>query len=109
MAGENQRHHTGQRRRHRGVVHQRDVGRLAALLDGLAEPFAGLQQRASAKLAEVEARIADLQAIAATLRATVAAGCDDLVTCAGEPCCPIPFATIAQGPPDATPNDAARR
>ncbi|WP_433363173.1 MerR family transcriptional regulator [Actinoplanes sp. CA-142083] len=56
---------------------------------------ARLQERARAKLAEVETKIADLQAIAETLRATVAAGCDDLVTCAGEPCCPIPFATIA--------------
>jgi MerR family mercuric resistance operon transcriptional regulator len=61
----------------------------------------GLQTRARVKLAEVEAKIADLQVIASTLRAAVDAGCDDLVTCAGEPCCPIPFATIAVGAPDA--------
>jgi MerR family transcriptional regulator, mercuric resistance operon regulatory protein len=62
---------------------------------------AGLPERARVKLAEVEAKIADLQVIAATLTAALAAGCDDLVACAGQPCCPIPFATIAQGVPDA--------
>jgi len=64
-------------------------------------PDAGLQARAEAKLAEVEAKITDLQSIAGTLRAAVDAGCDDLVACAGQPCCPIPFATIAVGAPDA--------
>ncbi|BFU47813.1 MerR family transcriptional regulator [Krasilnikovia sp. MM14-A1004] len=64
-------------------------------------PDAGLQERARTKLAEVETKIADLEAIASSLRAAVAAGCDDLVACAGEPCCPIPFATIARGVPDA--------
>jgi MerR family mercuric resistance operon transcriptional regulator len=43
----------------------------------------------------VEARIADLQVIAGTLRAALDAGCDDMFACAGEPCCPIPFATLA--------------
>jgi MerR family transcriptional regulator, mercuric resistance operon regulatory protein len=33
----------------------------------------------------VEAKITDLQVIAGMLRAAVQAGCDDLVTCAGEP------------------------
>jgi MerR family mercuric resistance operon transcriptional regulator len=66
-------------------------------------PDVGLQARAQAKLGEVEAKIADLQAIAETLSAAVDAGCDDLVACAGAPCCPIPFATIAQGVPDADP------
>jgi MerR family mercuric resistance operon transcriptional regulator len=60
-------------------------------------PEAGLRERARAKLGEVEAKIADLRVIAGTLRAAIDAGCDDLVTCAGEPCCPIPFATIADG------------
>ena len=60
---------------------------------------AGMRARARAKLAEVEAKIADLQVIAGTLRAAVDAGCDDLVACAGEPCCPIPFATLVQGAP----------
>ncbi|GAA0470499.1 MerR family transcriptional regulator [Paractinoplanes deccanensis] len=55
---------------------------------------AGLRGRARAKLTEVEAKIADLEVIAGTLRAAVDAGCDDLVTCAGEPRCPIPFATM---------------
>jgi DNA-binding transcriptional MerR regulator len=54
---------------------------------------AGLQE----KLSEVEAKIGDLQAIASTLREAIAAGCDDLVACAGQECCPIPFATIGVG------------
>ena len=58
---------------------------------------AGLAERARNKLAEVEGKIADLQVIASTLRAAVDAGCDDLVACAGEPCCPIPFAPLAVG------------
>jgi len=64
-------------------------------------PDAGLQARARAKLTEVEAKIIDLQVIAGTLHAAVEAGCDDLLTCAGEPCCPIPFATIAEAAPEA--------
>jgi MerR family mercuric resistance operon transcriptional regulator len=63
----------------------------------------GLQAPAQAKLAEVEAKIADLHIIAATLRAAVDAGCDDLVTCAGSSCCPIPFAALAGGVPEAGP------
>jgi MerR family mercuric resistance operon transcriptional regulator len=61
----------------------------------------GLQARARTKLAEVEAKVADLRVIADTLRAAVDAGCGDLVACAGEPCCPIPLATLAQGADDA--------
>jgi DNA-binding transcriptional MerR regulator len=41
----------------------------------------GLQARARAKLADVQARIADLTVIADTLHAALAAGCDDLVAC----------------------------
>jgi MerR family transcriptional regulator, mercuric resistance operon regulatory protein len=55
----------------------------------------GLQTRAREKLADVEAKIADLTVIAATLRAGIAAGCDDLETCAGNPDCPLPFAEIS--------------
>ena len=55
----------------------------------------GLRQRAEAKLAEVEAKIADLTVIADTLRAALDAGCDDLIECAHEPRCPIPFASLA--------------
>jgi MerR family transcriptional regulator, mercuric resistance operon regulatory protein len=58
-------------------------------------PDAGLRQRAAAKLAEVEAKIADLGAIADTLRAALDAGCDDLMDCAGQPQCPLPFAELA--------------
>ncbi|WP_250037150.1 MerR family transcriptional regulator [Paractinoplanes maris] len=72
-------------------------------------PDSGLRDRARVKLAEVETRIADLEVIASTLRAAVAAGCDDLVACAGEPCCPIPFATIASTPPAAGASDATGR
>jgi MerR family mercuric resistance operon transcriptional regulator len=61
----------------------------------------GLGGRARAKLTEVNAKIADLQVIAGTLRAALDAGCDDLVACAGNACCPIPFATIAEGVPGA--------
>jgi DNA-binding transcriptional MerR regulator len=57
---------------------------------------AGLQARAAAKLAEVEARIADLQVIRTTLVAAMDAGCDDLVACAASPCCPLPFSELAQ-------------
>jgi DNA-binding transcriptional MerR regulator len=66
-------------------------------------PDAGLRDRARAKLVEVDAKIADLQVIAGTRRAAIDAGCDDLVACAGEPRCPIPFATLAAGRPDAEP------
>lgn len=58
-------------------------------------PDAGLHAVAHDKLAEVEARIADLRVVATTLRAAVEAGCDDLMTCAGEARCPIPFAPPA--------------
>jgi hypothetical protein len=54
-------------------------------------PDTGLQSRAAAKLAEVEARIADLATIRATLHEALAAGCDDLVHCASSSCCPLPF------------------
>lgn len=69
-------------------------------------PAPGLHARAEAKLAEVEAKIADLQVIATTLRAAVDAGCDDLVTCAGSACCPIPFAALARSAPTHAAADA---
>jgi MerR family mercuric resistance operon transcriptional regulator len=77
------------------------LAEIADLLEAGRHPHrhadAGLQARAQAKLAEVEAKIADLQVIADNLRTAADAGCDDLVTCAGQPSCPIPFATIAVG------------
>lgn len=55
----------------------------------------GMQTRARDKLAEVEAKIADLQIIGETLRAALTFGCDDLITCAQTPRCPLPFADLA--------------
>lgn len=80
--------------------------RLGFTLDEVAELLAagrhrhggrdsGLRARATTKLAEVEARIADLTVIRATLLAALDAGCEDLVACAGNPCCPLPFAELA--------------
>ncbi len=63
---------------------------------------AGLQARARAKLADVQARIADLTVIADTLRAALAAGCDDLVACSAAPGCPLPFADPGCAPPATT-------
>jgi MerR family mercuric resistance operon transcriptional regulator len=63
-------------------------------------PDAGLRARAQEKLTEVEAKIADLRVISDALRSAIDAGCDDLIACAGEPCCPIPFATLAEGAGD---------
>ncbi|PZS19373.1 MAG: MerR family transcriptional regulator [Pseudonocardiales bacterium] len=59
-------------------------------------PDRGLQARAATKLAEVEAKLTDLGVIADTLRAALAAGCADLITCADSPHCPLPFAELAQ-------------
>lgn len=58
----------------------------------------GLQSRAAAKLAEVDAKIAALQVIRATLVEAVAAGCDDLIACAGSQCCPLPFVELGTAP-----------
>ncbi|GAA4571230.1 Hg(II)-responsive transcriptional regulator [Micromonospora coerulea] len=59
-------------------------------------PDRGLQTRAGEKLVEVEQKLADLTVIRDTLRAAISAGCDDLVACAGSPCCPLPFAELAE-------------
>ncbi|MFC6023317.1 MerR family transcriptional regulator [Plantactinospora solaniradicis] len=50
----------------------------------------GIQSGARAKLAEVEQKIFDLVGIRDTLRRALAAGCDDLVACAGDARCPLP-------------------
>ena len=63
-------------------------------------PSPGLHDRAAAKLEEIESKIADLTLISHALRSAVDAGCDDLLTCAGSECCPIPFAAIADLSPD---------
>jgi DNA-binding transcriptional MerR regulator len=59
---------------------------------------AGLHARAQAKLTEVEERITDLLTIRDNLRAALDAGCADLIECAGNDCCPIPFETITTRP-----------
>jgi DNA-binding transcriptional MerR regulator len=67
--------------------------RLGFTLDEVADLLhvGRLGTRAEAKLEEVEAKIADLVAIRDTLRAAVAAGCDDLEACAATPGCPLPL------------------
>jgi DNA-binding transcriptional MerR regulator len=57
-------------------------------------------QRLGFTLEEVDERIADLHTIRETLLAALDAGCDDLVECAGNDCCPIPFAAITTRPCD---------
>ncbi|HEX2307523.1 MAG TPA: MerR family transcriptional regulator [Jatrophihabitantaceae bacterium] len=52
---------------------------------------AGFHVRAAAKLDEVNARIDGLRAVAATLRAAQDAGCEDLISCANTPQCPLPL------------------
>lgn len=51
---------------------------------------AGLQARARDKLAEVDTKLAEMMAVRDTLIAALDAGCDDLLACAANPCCPIP-------------------
>ena len=53
-----------------------------------------LQERARAKILEIDQRMADLATIRATLSAAVEAGCDDLVACASAAGCPIPFVEL---------------
>lgn len=53
---------------------------------------AGLQARATAKLAEVDRKLADLMAVREALLAALDAGCNDLLLCAENPCCPLPLA-----------------
>jgi MerR family transcriptional regulator, mercuric resistance operon regulatory protein len=55
----------------------------------------GLHDRARVKLAEVEQKITELIVIRDTLREAVAAGCDDLASCAANEACPLPFADLA--------------
>lgn len=72
--------------------------RLGFTLDEIADlvavgrRHAGPHRLAATKLAEVEQRIADLTEIRDTLREAVAAGCDDLTSCAATPRCPLPYA-----------------
>ncbi|MFG1925361.1 MerR family transcriptional regulator [Cryptosporangium sp. NPDC048952] len=71
--------------------------RLGFTLDEVADLLEAkrhLQPKAHAKIAEIDAKLADLHTIRAALAEAVEAGCDDLVTCADSPCCPLPFAEI---------------
>lgn len=56
---------------------------------------AGLQAKATAKIAEIDQKIAELTVIRESLRQAIDAGCDDLVACAGSSCCPLPFTELA--------------
>ncbi|MEV7627097.1 MerR family transcriptional regulator [Actinoplanes sp. NPDC089786] len=63
-------------------------------------PAPDLRQRATDKIAEIDARIADLTVIRAALTDVVDARCDSLTNCTCEDC-PIPFLTITPvRPPD---------
>ena len=59
-------------------------------------PVAGLQQRAAAKLAEIDARVADLTTIRSALVGAMEAGCDDITVCATSADCPLPFTDLAR-------------
>ena len=59
---------------------------------------AGLQQRARAKVAEIDAKLTQLQSVRDTLLAALDAGCHDLIDCADSDCCPLPFAGLADPP-----------
>jgi DNA-binding transcriptional MerR regulator len=76
---------------------------IADLLENGRGADAGLRARAQAKLAEIEAKIVDLEVVAGSLRTVVDAGCDDLLTCTGTPCCPIPLSELASRPPGPPP------
>ncbi|MDV8128541.1 MerR family transcriptional regulator [Rhodococcus sp. IEGM 1304] len=52
---------------------------------------AGLRARVSDKLTEVDAKLAELTEVRDTLRAALAAGCEDLLVCSQSPGCPVPF------------------
>lgn len=61
---------------------------------------AGLQAKATAKIAEIDRKIADLTVIRESLVRALDAGCDDLVTCAGSSCCPLPFTELTANHPE---------
>lgn len=67
---------------------------LAATQLGGRRTDAGLQVRATVKLAEIDATLAELTGVRDTLRAALAAGCDDLLACSESDSCPVPFDTV---------------
>ena len=52
-----------------------------------------LRERVGDKLAEVDAELTELRD---TLRAALAAGCEDLIACSVSPSCPVPFDPIPE-------------
>ncbi|WP_328393240.1 MerR family transcriptional regulator [Nocardia sp. NBC_00416] len=54
---------------------------------------ADLRARVSAKITEVDAKLAELTEVRDTLRAALAAGCEDLLACSESSSCPVPFDT----------------
>lgn len=84
--------------------------RLGFTLDEVAElletgrrghPTPDLQERAKAKIAEVESRMADLGRIRDRLHLVVAAQCDSLTNCTCKDC-PLPYAELARTDGDPT-------
>lgn len=67
-----------------------EVGKL---LNSRSKSDGGLHARAVEKLRAIEEQIADLTIIAHTLQAALDAQCDDLLTCAHDPQCPLPLDT----------------
>lgn len=72
---------------------------LAATSEQRRRTSAGLHRQAAAKLVEVDDRIAELTAVRETLRAALAAGCDDLIECSESPDCPLPFGLTTSSRP----------
>jgi MerR family mercuric resistance operon transcriptional regulator len=70
-----------------------------------------LAERARVKLVEIEGRIGDLTVIRTALQQAIEGGCTDLMACAQERCCPLPFIDLAApgpahdpcGPRDSSP------
>ncbi|MGW5574173.1 MerR family transcriptional regulator [Nocardia thailandica] len=58
---------------------------------------AGLRARVTDKLAEVDAKLAELTEVRDTLRAALAAGCEDLLECSRSGSCPVPFDDTTSG------------
>ncbi|WP_088312792.1 MerR family transcriptional regulator [Kineosporia sp. R_H_3] len=61
-----------------------------------AHPTPDLQDRARAKLDEIDHKLRDLTLIRDTLNQVIAADCDSLTACSCHDC-PLPFASLAEG------------
>lgn len=69
---------------------------------------AGLRARVSDKLAEVDTKLTELTEVRDTLRAALAAGCEDLLACSESPSCPVPFDSSPAARLAANDNDEGR-